>query len=77
MYSDSLLYFFDLPFIFIFCFMIIYIIVWYLDPDPDFRINPSPNWEPDPSILIDLTFLVIEFDQFQFQTSFFNILNFL
>ena len=40
-------------------------------------VSPSLNRELDPRILLDLDILVIRFDQFQFQTSFSNILDFL
>ena len=39
-------------------------------------VSPSLNLGPDPSVFLDLVFLIVRFDRFQFQTSFFNILHF-
>ena len=40
-------------------------------------VSLSLNRELDPRVLLDLDILVIQFDQFQFQTSLSNILDFL
>ena len=40
-------------------------------------VSLSLNRELDPRVSLDLDILVIQFDQFQFQTSFSNILDFL
>ena len=49
-----------------FCFMIIYVIVLHWILICRLEVSFSLNWGPDPSILIDLTFLIVRFDQFQF-----------
>ena len=44
--------------------MINYIIAWFQIRILRLRVNPSLDRRPDPIILIDLTFLVVRFDQF-------------
>ena len=59
-----------------FCFMISYITVLHRIWIRRVRVSLILNQGPDPSILIDLVFSVVRFNQFQFQILFSNILDF-
>ena len=59
-----------------FALWIIYIIVLSWIRIRGLGVSSSLNREPDPSVLLDLVFSLFWFDQFQFQTSFSNILDF-
>ena len=60
-----------------FCFIIIYAIVFHWIRIRGLGVSSGLNRRPDLSLLLDLVFLVVRSDRFQFQTSFSNILDFL
>ena len=62
------------PYLFLFYAYLYYFLV----SDPNFWIwsQPSSNWGPDPSMPLDLIFMIVRFDLFLFQMLFFDILNF-
>ena len=72
--------FFDHIFLFspqiYFYFVIIYIIIWYQILIFRLKVSPNLNRGPDPSVLLNLIFLVVRFNRFQFQITFSNILDF-
>jgi len=74
-WPDFSIIFFNLLCIY-FYFVIIYIIIWYGIWIFGLRVSLTPNPRPDPCVLLDLTFLLVRFDRFQFQILFFNILDF-
>ena len=57
--------------------MNIYAIILHWIRIRELGVNLNLNRGPNPSVLLDLNFLVVRFDRFQFQTLFSNILDFL
>ena len=74
-YSNSQSYFSNLLLVFIFV-LCIFMRSFYWIRIRELGVSSTLNRGPNPNILLDLIFSVVKFDRFQFQSSFFNILDF-
>ena len=76
-YSNfSIILFFNLLSTIIFVLMDIYAIILHWIQIRELGVSPNLIWGPDPSVLPNLVFSIVRVERFQFQTLFFNILDF-